>query len=280
MTRTITLFLMATLVLAGCAHTPQPAGYAFLYNGVTAHRGYSSKYPENTRLAFERAIEAGVDWIETDIHRTGDGVIVLTHDNSTGRFCSVDWKLSERTIDELRTLDFAENFRKERGLSVEDVPAQRIMTLQEAVSFIKQQDRTRIHFELKERIGKQAAQEIAEFGGTPWCGFNCDHLEWLAEAKRVNPGVTLFWDCGPVREGKFADHVADAKREGVYSMVLPSEVVRPETIAMIHAAGMESGAWTINDEPRMKQFLGWGLQRMYTDYPHRLFALKQSVRSE
>ena len=38
-----------------------------------AHRGFSGKYPENTLLAFSKAIEEGVDGIENDVHLTKDG---------------------------------------------------------------------------------------------------------------------------------------------------------------------------------------------------------------
>ena len=36
------------------------------------HRGYSDQYPENTMLAFEKAIGNGFDGIETDVHKTKD----------------------------------------------------------------------------------------------------------------------------------------------------------------------------------------------------------------
>ena len=48
-----------------------------------AHRGFSGKYPENTLLAFSKAIEEGVDGIENDVHLTKDGVLVVMHE--TGR---------------------------------------------------------------------------------------------------------------------------------------------------------------------------------------------------
>ena len=46
-----------------------------------AHRGFSGKYPENTLLAFSKAIEEGVDGIENDVHLTKDGVLVVMHDD-------------------------------------------------------------------------------------------------------------------------------------------------------------------------------------------------------
>jgi glycerophosphoryl diester phosphodiesterase len=47
---------------------------------VVAHRGAPAVAQENTRSAFEAAIRFGADFIETDIRRTGDGILVLHHD--------------------------------------------------------------------------------------------------------------------------------------------------------------------------------------------------------
>ena len=44
-----------------------------------AHRGYKAKYPENTLLAFAKAVDAGAHALETDIHTTMDGEVVLSH---------------------------------------------------------------------------------------------------------------------------------------------------------------------------------------------------------
>ena len=43
---------------------------------VIAHRGFSGEYPENTLLAFRKAIEAGCDGIELDVQLSGDGVFI------------------------------------------------------------------------------------------------------------------------------------------------------------------------------------------------------------
>lgn len=44
-----------------------------------AHRGYMAKHPENTMASLRGAVEAGADALETDIHLTKDGVVVLSH---------------------------------------------------------------------------------------------------------------------------------------------------------------------------------------------------------
>jgi phosphatidylglycerol phospholipase C len=46
---------------------------------VIAHRGYNAKFPENTMAAFKAAVEVGAHALETDVHLTSDGVVVLSH---------------------------------------------------------------------------------------------------------------------------------------------------------------------------------------------------------
>ena len=44
-----------------------------------AHRGYKAKFPENTMGAFKGAVDVGAEAVETDIHLSKDGVVVLSH---------------------------------------------------------------------------------------------------------------------------------------------------------------------------------------------------------
>src|SRR5690554_4353846 len=62
--------------------------------GVTAHRGNSWDYPENTLPAFENAIALGVDWAELDVHHTKDGKLVVIHDKATGRVGDKDLEVA------------------------------------------------------------------------------------------------------------------------------------------------------------------------------------------
>lgn len=46
---------------------------------IIAHRGYKAKYVENSIPAMRAAVEAGANALETDVHLTADGVVVLSH---------------------------------------------------------------------------------------------------------------------------------------------------------------------------------------------------------
>jgi len=65
-----------------------------------AHRGYCAVAPENSMLAFRKAVEVGAHAIETDLHLSKDGAVVLTHDLSLKRtfgldsnVCDHDWSI-------------------------------------------------------------------------------------------------------------------------------------------------------------------------------------------
>ena len=72
---------------------------------VEGHRGYCAKYPENTLVSYEEAIDLGVDAFEFDIWLSKDKVPVLMHDNNAKRTCGVDRKLSDMTLEEIKTLE-------------------------------------------------------------------------------------------------------------------------------------------------------------------------------
>ena len=75
-------------------------------NGViiAGHRGNPVAYPENTIESFNAAISAGADVIETDVHETKDGVLVLMHDENVNRMTGVDKNIADMTLSEIKSL--------------------------------------------------------------------------------------------------------------------------------------------------------------------------------
>ena len=74
---------------------------------VEGHRGYCAKYPENTLISFEAALELGVDGIEFDVWLTSDKIPVLMHDGNALRTCGVNKHLRDMTLAEAKTLEAA-----------------------------------------------------------------------------------------------------------------------------------------------------------------------------
>lgn len=69
---------------------------------VCAHRGYMSRYPENSLLAFQKALDMKVDAIEMDLHYSKDKKIVVIHDDSLDRMTNGTGKVADFTYEELK----------------------------------------------------------------------------------------------------------------------------------------------------------------------------------
>ncbi|WP_426227285.1 glycerophosphodiester phosphodiesterase [Pseudarthrobacter sp. DSP2-3-2b1] len=74
---------------------------------VFAHRGASAAFAEHTRAAYLQAIADGADGVECDIHLTRDQHPVLLHDANLDRTSDGTGPVADRTLAELRMLDFS-----------------------------------------------------------------------------------------------------------------------------------------------------------------------------
>lgn len=110
---------------------------------VIAHRGYKEVTPENTRMAFESAVKAGADMIETDIHVCKSGEIVIMHDDNVAATSNGHGKISEMTLDELKQLDVS-------GWFGPAYAGQRIVTLPELVAFYEKYPELKLLLEFKD----------------------------------------------------------------------------------------------------------------------------------
>ncbi len=107
---------------------------------VIAHRGASSYAPENTLAAFDLAIRMGVNHIELDVHSTGDGHVVVIHDDTVDRTTNGSGLVGSHKLAALQVLDagswFGDKFAEER-----------IPTLGEVLERCK--GRVHVHTEIK-----------------------------------------------------------------------------------------------------------------------------------
>jgi glycerophosphoryl diester phosphodiesterase len=72
---------------------------------LIAHRGGPVHEPENTLTAFRNAIDVGADWIEMDVRRTQDGVLVVMHDETVDRTTDGAGRVESLTLGQIRALD-------------------------------------------------------------------------------------------------------------------------------------------------------------------------------
>lgn len=99
-------------ILAVCLFLVIYYGSYFIVRGarasnpqLIAHRGGPVYAPENTLAAFRNAIAVGADWLEFDVQRTRDGVLVVIHDETVERTTDGSGEVGALTYDQIKALD-------------------------------------------------------------------------------------------------------------------------------------------------------------------------------
>lgn len=82
---------------------------------VYAHRGANRELPENTIEAFRLALELGVDALETDVHLTRDGAVVVHHDATGARTSNVRAPIDSLSLADVRRWNLGFGFRAQSG---------------------------------------------------------------------------------------------------------------------------------------------------------------------
>jgi glycerophosphoryl diester phosphodiesterase len=226
-----------------------------------AHRGGASEYPENTMAAFEHAVRLGYRYLETDVHRTSDGVLVAFHDEVLDRVTDRSGRIAELPWDEVRRArvgargdervplladllgawpDVRVNIDPKHDASVEPL----VEVLRHTESFARVcvsafSDRRLARF--RRLTGHQVCTgmspaEIARLRIASWCG--------VAAAGPVAAGCVQV----PVRYGRWT-------------------VVDAGFVATAHRVGVPVHVWTIDDPDEMERLLDLGVDGLMSDRP-------------
>lgn len=109
---------------------------------IWAHRGCSQRYPENTRIAFEKAMEIkGLEGIEMDVQLTKDGELVVIHDERIDRTTEGIGYVKDYTLADLKRLHIYRDAE----------PSQSILTMEEVFDLMEQRMKAgmKLNIELK-----------------------------------------------------------------------------------------------------------------------------------
>lgn len=233
-----------------------------------AHRGASGEYPENTRLAFVKAIEARADIIEFDCQMTRDGHIVIFHDESLMRTAGVRGTVKNRTLEQLKRLDVGQwKNRFHRG--------ERILTLEEALETIG--GKADLCLEIKSYPGSAPGIELKIL-------FTLSHYDYLdrtilssfdyrclARIRDLAPETSIGVIFGSnVKENPF-DAVKDL---GAASIYVQKELASRNFLEQAWQEGLDVHVWTVNAVRDLEVFAAMGVQGLVSDFPGRLWKLR------
>ncbi len=227
---------------------------------VIAHRGASAYRPENTLPAYALAIDQDADMIEVDLHVTRDGVIVVTHDEELAGLGGKG-EIADATLDEVRSLDAG--------------GGEQIPTLDAVLDGFG----ARIPFNLELKQGtrgpypglEEAALAAVERRGLlSRTLFSSFYDPVLARLRALSADARLAL----LVSRRFPQGALDRARALRAEAVNPEEgIATGDFVASAHRAGLDVHVFTVDAEPELREFLGRGVDGIFTNFPDRLRAL-------
>ncbi|KAL7276139.1 hypothetical protein RUND412_000872 [Rhizina undulata] len=238
-----------------------------------AHRGFKAQFPENSLIAFERAVKAGTNALETDLHLSRDGVIVLSHDPTLKRCYGIDSPIIEHNYSYLQTL---------RTLAPPHVPMARLKDLLE---FMISPDARHTWLMLDIKVDNNAEDIVKGIydvlpsvdDGTDGNGWRrrivlgCWTLKFLPLCDKYLPGFKIAHIGFSISYArKFLERPGIAFN--IFHAVLSGSRGQ-KFLKDARAAGSEIFTWTVNDEPGMRWGICQELDGICTDDPPKLLTL-------
>jgi glycerophosphoryl diester phosphodiesterase len=244
-----------------------------------AHRGASTRAPENTLEAFRLAVEAGAGGLELDVHMTCDGEIVVIHDASVDRTTQGSGAIAELKLDELRVLDAGYRFSADGGRTHPyRGQGARIPTLAEVYECFPA---AFVNIDIKEsRPGAEGTvlRVIRNAGAEERSLVVSDDHTVVRRFRRVSAG-RISTGASRLDTGVFyflsRVHLERLCRPAYDALQVPIEhagitLVTPRFVEAAHSRGLRVDAWTINEPAEMRRLLDLGVDVIMTDHPETL----------
>lgn len=231
---------------------------------IYAHRGFSGKYPENTMLAFQKAVEIGVDGIELDVHLTKDNEIVIIHDEDIKRTCDGEGLVKDMTLEELRKYDASASFRGVYGFCG-------IPTLREYFELVKDTP-VITNIELKTgvyeypTIEKRVIDMVREFGLSDKIIFSSFNHFTVKRCEEIAPEIKRGFLTGDWLYD-FGKYTAERNVQCCHPWHVS---LSEETVKEMHEAGCEINTWTVNEYEDIRKLSAWGVDSLIGNFPDRM----------
>jgi glycerophosphoryl diester phosphodiesterase len=229
---------------------------------VIAHRGASAYQPENSLSAFEEAIKMKADYIETDVHQTRDGNVVIMHDFSVNRTC----EMNSRKKIMIKDLTLSEFVNLKLKGNNEHPP-----TLDSAIKFIN--GRCKLLIELKKGsdfypgIEENILKIIKDNGAESWVNIiHSFDKKALLNLQKQQSGIhlqKLVVFRFPLASFTFSKN--DLKNWGGVNS--HGRFTSKKFVRKMHAQNKTVFTWTINSERKMRKLLSRRVDGIITDKP-------------
>lgn len=241
--------------------------FPFLFQPpVIAHRGARTKAPENTMAAFRETVAEGIQWIETDVKLTHDGVPILIHDDTLDRTTSGQGPVADMVWSDMKNLDAGSWFNPAFA-------SERVPHLADVLHYVLDHN-LHLNLELKPCPGRtqvtvmvtliEAAKIWSPDREPPLISsFNVDAL---IIASRLHPD----WPRGLLMDEWQENWPELVKNVDAATLNLNADMLTQENIQHFKESGLPLLAYTVNDPVRAKELLHWGVTAVFSDNPQEI----------
>lgn len=226
-----------------------------------AHRGFSGKYPENTMLAFEKAVEAGADGIELDVQLSKDGEVVIIHDETLDRTTDGKGFVVDYTYEELSKFDASYIYRESGKIN-------KIPTLREYFEMVK--DKNIItNVELKTGVNEYYGIEekvwnlIKEYKLEDRIIISSFNHYSILKMKKIAPQLKygLLTETWYVNPGKYTAEL------GVQCYHPQFAIMTKDMVKELKDNKIEINVWTVNKEKDIRDMIEKGIDGIIGNFP-------------
>ena len=240
-----------------------------------AHRGFSGIYPENSPLAFRMAAEkTNADGIESDVHLSKDGQLVIFHDASVERTSNGTGFIRDLTYAQLLELDIG-------AWKSPEFAGQHIWTLGQLLDFCREA-RMLLNLELKnyevfyDGLEQRVIDEICARGMQEQVFVSSFNHISMQRFKDLCPEIEtgLLYD-KPLLDMEHYLLPSNADNMPPRYMLLQYQ---PELMDLFHSRGMKVNTWTVNDAADMRDMIHRGVDGIISNYPDLLCRVAARVR--
>ncbi len=239
---------------------------------VIGHRGSSGSAPENTLAAFRKAIAAGADMIELDVHLSSDGEVMVIHNDSVDEKTDGRGMVADLTKRQLRGLDAGAWFGPEFA-------GERIPLLAEALELARGNILVNVEiktgylgtFSMEDLVDRTltTVEEQAMIDRVLFSSFYPPALRRIA-ARRDDALLALLLN-NPIQNSAEAN-------SGFFPILNCGRgTVTAPTIAAAQKNGLQVNIWTVNQLEEMEWFVNARVDGIFTDYPERLISLLEGI---
>ena len=241
-----------------------------MHTKVYGHRGAMGEYPENTMLAFQKAVDAGVDGLEIDVHLTRDGEVVVIHDEHVDRTTDGSGAVKDMSFHTLRRLSAGCSFGTFEKYDPVMWGQERIPTLEEVMELVAYND-IDLNIELKtnvyeyEGIEEKVRDIVREYGYSDKVIYSSFHLSSLLRMQAIDPEARIAWLTSKVPLWPI-DQMEELSLEALH-VGYRSILKHPGRIT-----GIEDRirVWTVNEVWEAEKLLDHGVQTLMTNYPEKM----------